>query len=193
MRRLLALCDRHDLPGFRPHALGYLGWGLAQGGDLAEGVALMESAIKAFDAMEYTLAIGAHLANLADALRRLGRLDEAKAMSTRAVELVETSGNDVWAAPEILRVDALIEQEIRQDDRHTAAHGLQRAVERAREIGSPVFERRCLLNLVAAAGDPEVVRAAKERLAALSYLDNLPDLVASVMGGAHCSASPAVA
>src|SRR5208283_3313545 len=112
-----------------PHALGFLGWGLAQQGELEEGVALMKSAIEGFDAMEYTLSLGAHLANLADALRRLGRIDQAKAASGRAIEIMELCGDEDWCAPEILRVDALIERELRQDDRRLAVERLQHAVE----------------------------------------------------------------
>ena len=60
-RRNVAVSDQHDLPGFRPHGLGFLGWGLAQKGEYEEGIVLMTSAVKAFDAMEYTLGVCAHL------------------------------------------------------------------------------------------------------------------------------------
>ena len=190
MQRLLALCDEQDLPGFRPHALGFLGWGLAQKGEVAEGVARMEEAIAAFDAMEYTLCLGAHLANLADGLRRLGRFDEAKAASTRAIEVMATSGSEYWAEPEILRVDALIERELRQDNRKAAVDGLNRAIEAARRLNAPVFERRCLISLLEAADDPDVRREAQERLAALSHLDHLPELVEAVMTPASPAPAP---
>ena len=187
-RRLLALCDQHDLPGFRPHAQGFVGWGLAQTGELAEGVALMEAAAKGFEAMEYTLGVGAHLANLADALRRLGRLDDAKAVSERAIDIVRNCGGGAWSEPEVLRVDALIERDIGQDNRKGAADRLWSAAECARRMGSPVFERRCLTSLVEVGSDPELVRRADERLGALAHLDRLPALVEAVMAEAHAPA-----
>ncbi len=187
-RRMLALCDQHDLPGFRPHALGFLGWGLTQAGELAEGVAMMESAAKGFDAMEYTLGVGAHLANLADALRRLGRLDDAKAVSARAIDIVRNCGVSVWSEPEILRVDALIKRDLGQDSRKGAADRLWRAAEDARRMGSPVFERRCLVSLIEVGRDPEIERKAHERLGALHHLDRLPALVESIIADAHAPA-----
>ncbi len=183
-QRLLAVCEQHDLPGFRPHALGFLGWGLAQSGQNAEGVALMERAIREFDAIDYKLALGAHLANLADALRRMGRLDEAKAYSTRALDNLRDN-NAGWAEAEILRVDALIEHDLSQGDGTKTAGRLQRAAEGARRIGSPVFERRCLLSLVEVGGDKAAIAKAKERLSALAHLDHMPELVEAIMSEAR--------
>ncbi len=177
-QRLLAVCEQHDLPGFRPHALGFLGWGLAQSGQYAEGVAFMERAIREFDAIDYKLALGAHLTNLAEALRRMGRLDEAKAYSARAVDNLRDH-NAGWAEPEILRVDALIEHDLSQGDTTETVERLQRAADQARRIGSPVFERRCLLSLIEVGGDR--TGKAQERLHALAHLDQMPELVDAIM------------
>ena len=179
-RKVVAVSEQHDLPGFRPHGLGFLGWGLAQKGEYEEGIVLMTSAVKAFDAMEYTLGVCAHLVNLADAQRRVGRLEEAKAASARAIEIISSSGN-AWAEAEILRVDALIEADRSASGRRDAASRLWFAAERARAIGSPVFERRCLLSLVEVGGDPDILRKARERLGALAPFDHLPELVDAVM------------
>ena len=183
-QRLLAVCEQHDLPGFRPHALGFLGWGLAQSGQYAEGVALMERAIREFDAIDYKLALGAHLTNLAEALRRMGRLDEAKAYSARAIDNLRDK-NSGWAEAEILRVDALIEHDLSQGDTSEAVERLERAAEQARRIGSPVFERRCLLSLVEVGGATAAAAKAEERLAALAHLDRMPELVDAIMSEAR--------
>ena len=183
-QRLLAVCEQHDLPGFRPHALGFLGWGLAQSGQYAEGVALMERAIREFDAIDYKLALGAHLTNLAEALRRMGRLDEAKAYSARAIDNLRDK-NAGWAEAEILRVDALIEHDLSQGDTTETVERLERAAERARRIGSPVFERRCLLSLVEVGGATAAAAKAEERLAALAHLDRMPELVDAIMSEAR--------
>jgi predicted ATPase len=183
-RRNLDLCDQHDLRGFRPHALGFLGWGLAEQGEIAEGVARMESAVRAFDAMDYTLGVAAHLAHLADALRRAGRLEEAKAVSARAIENMQAYASSGWAEADIIRVDALIELERPNGDRRETLQRLLRAAHAARAIGSPVFERRCLVSLVEAGGDSALVDAAEQRLRALAHLDRLPELVEAVMSEA---------
>ncbi len=183
-QRLLAVCEQHDLPGFRPHALGFLGWGLAQSGQYAEGVALMERAIREFDAIDYKLALGAHLTNLAEALRRMGRLDEARAYSARAIDNLRDK-NAGWAEAEILRVDALIEHDLSQGDATETVERLERAAERARRIGSPVFERRCLLSLVEVGGASAATARAQERLAALAHLDRMPELVDAIMSEAR--------
>ena len=76
-RRLILLADQHRLGDFRAHGTGFFGWALCQRGDLAQGVAAIEQAVAAFDAKKYHLSLAGHLANLADAQRRLGRLDQA--------------------------------------------------------------------------------------------------------------------
>ncbi len=186
-RRNVAVSDQHDLPGFRPHALGFLGWGLAQRGEYEEAIVLMKSAVKAFDAMEYTLGVCVHLSNLADALRRAGRLDEAKAVSARGIERAQSSGA-AWSESEIVRIDALIEADLSPDGRQRAAGRLWTAAERARAIDTPVFERRCLISLVEVGGDPDLLRKAEARLHALAHLDHLPELVDAVMADARVAA-----
>ena len=109
--RLMRLCDQHKLSGYRPHALAFLGWADCQVGRLEEGVSRIQAAVDAFDSVGYRLSVPAHLSNLADGLRRLGRLTEAKAASARAVETT-VSGAAVWLEPEIRRVDALIDLEL---------------------------------------------------------------------------------
>jgi tetratricopeptide (TPR) repeat protein len=183
-RKLVAVSDQHDLPGFRPHALAFLGWGLAQRGEFEEGIVLMNSAIRAFDAMEYTLGVCAHLGNLGEALRLVGRLDEAKAASARAIEMAQASGG-AWSESEIFRIDALIEADRWPDGRQLAAQRLWTAAERARAIGAPVFERRCLVSLVEVGGDPNILHKAEARLRALAHLDHLPELVEAVMADAR--------
>lgn len=137
--------------------------------------------------MEYTLGVCAHLVNLADALRRAGRLEEAKAASARATDIIRSSGG-AWAKAEIRRVDALIEADRSAAGRQAAPERLWAAAERARAIGSPVFERRCLVSLVEIGGDPGLVRRAEERLCALAPFDRLPELVDAVMADAQAPA-----
>jgi class 3 adenylate cyclase/predicted ATPase len=177
-KRLVELCKQHNFGSFRAHALGFLGWALSENGELAKGVELMETAIQDFDAIDYALGIASHLANLADGQRRAGRLCDAKTTVARAIEMIDASGCG-WCEPEVLRIMAMIEGEL-SSDRHHASGMLWRSAERARQIGMPVFERRCLLSLQEL-GDSRHQLKAKPRLRQMVHLDQLPELVDSIM------------
>ena len=71
-RNLLALAEQHRLNGFRAHAAAFVGWALCQGGNPGQGIPMIAKAIAAFDSVQFRLAEAGHLANLADAQRRVG-------------------------------------------------------------------------------------------------------------------------
>jgi tetratricopeptide (TPR) repeat protein len=179
-RQLIALSEQHKLDGYRPHAMAFLGWALCQSGELERGIEYIERAVKAFDSVEYRLGVAGHLANLADAQRKVGRLVAAKASSTRAIEMTFASANG-WLAPEVLRVDALIDYEAAVGNADAAIERLGMAVQRARQLGSPVFERRCLSSLIEI-GDAAPNVETEKRLREMSHLANLKDLVESTVG-----------
>ena len=120
-----------------------------------------------------------HLAHLADGQRRLGRLRDAKTAAARAVEMID-AGVGGWCEPEVLRIMAMIEGEL-SSDRGRVSDMLWRVGERARQIGMPVFERRCLLSLRELGGDSPRQREAETRLRQMAHLDHLPELVDSIM------------
>jgi class 3 adenylate cyclase/predicted ATPase len=144
-RRLVTLADQHKLGGFRGHGLALLGWALCQRGDFAQGIATMRQGIAALDAIEYRMVVGGYLGNLADALRRVGMLREAQSSCTRGIEML--SQGIRWLEPELLRIEALIAGELEPERPDKAAAMLRAAAERARQIDSPVMERRCLVSL----------------------------------------------
>ena len=181
-QRLIALAEQHRLGGFRAHGAAFLGWALTQRGETEQGIVLIDEAIKRFDAAEYRLGVAGHLANMAEAQRKIGRLSAAKASSTRAFEMRLASGNG-WLEPELRRIDALIEFQLFPDQRERASEMLRLAARLACEMGSPVFERRCLLSL------REIGEAAEENdetqaLRQTAHLDNLKALVDSIVGTA---------
>jgi class 3 adenylate cyclase/tetratricopeptide (TPR) repeat protein len=178
-KRLIALSEQHNIGAFRAHALGFLGWALCENGELAKGVELMETAIQDFDSIDYTLGIAGHLANLADGRRRAGRLRDAKTAAARAIEMIDASVCG-WCEPEVVRITAVIEGEL-SSDRHHASGMLWHGAERARQIGMPVFERRCLLSLRELGGDSRRQLEAEFRLRQMAHLDHLPELVDSIM------------
>jgi class 3 adenylate cyclase/predicted ATPase len=179
-KRLIALADQHRLGGFRAHGVGFMGWALSQQGEPEKGIALMTQAIERFDAAEYRLGVAGHLANLADAQRLAGRLSEAKASATRALDTAFVSGNG-WLEPELRRIDALIVSELSSEHRSQAVELLAQACRSAREKRTPVFERRCLRSLQDLG---ELAQENYEPLARLAHLDDLKVLVDRIVGSA---------
>jgi tetratricopeptide (TPR) repeat protein len=181
-KRLIALADQHRLGGFRAHGAAFLGWALSQHGEPEQGIALMDQAIQRFDAAEYRLGVAGHLANMAEAQRRIGRLSEAKASAARAIDLTLVSGNG-WLEPELRRIAALIDGELSFENRALAVELLRQAGQLAHKMGSPVFERRCLLSLRDIGGlaqNPET----HSRLRDTAHLDDLKSLVDCIVGSA---------
>jgi len=143
-RRLMQLAEQHRLAGFRAHGLGFFGWSLCQQGQLAQGIAAIEQAVAAFDAVSFRLAEAGHLANLAQALRQQGRLEEARASAHRAMELVPEGSQ--WLEPEVLRIAGLVEADA-EPAGEKAEQLLRRALAAAQRLDFPIQERRCLLSL----------------------------------------------
>ncbi len=181
-RRLETLAARHNISIFGAHGKAFVGWALAQRGDLEEGIALQEQAISAFDSMDYVIAVGGHLTNLAESQMLAGRFAEAKATVARAIRLGR-KGASLWGQFETSRVEALIDFKLRPDAPEQAVVSLRRAAALAKEAGSPVFERRCLVSLQSL---PPLWRAPpfELRLQELDYLADLPTRIASAMSEA---------
>jgi class 3 adenylate cyclase/tetratricopeptide (TPR) repeat protein len=186
-RRLLQLAEQHRLAGFRAHGMGFFGWALSQSGQLAQGVAAMEQAVAAFDAVSFRLAEAGHLANLADAQRRLGRVRDARGSSQRAIDLVPEGSQ--WLEAEVLRVAGLVAAE--QDPKTDEAESLlRRAVESAQRMGFPVLERRCLASLAHHLAQRRPDQKIEARLQALSHLQDLHRRVEqALLAPAHGAAS----
>jgi class 3 adenylate cyclase/tetratricopeptide (TPR) repeat protein len=170
-RRLIQLAEQHRLSGFRAHGTAFFGWALCQRGELAQGIAAIEQAVAAFDAISFHLALAGHLANLADAQRRLGRIREAHASCRRALELLPEGSR--WLEPEVRRVAGLVAADLQATKLDDAEAMFRGAVSSAQHFGFPVMERRCLSSLAKFLGshrsDPDV----DARLRALAHLDNL--------------------
>jgi class 3 adenylate cyclase/tetratricopeptide (TPR) repeat protein len=179
-RQLINLSEAHKLDGYRPHAVAFLGWAQCHCGELDQGIANIAKAIGAFDSVDYRLGVAGHLANLADAQRKAGRLIEAKESSVRAIDMTFASASG-WLEPEVQRIDALIDCDLSPRNAARAVESLQKAAWRARELGSPVLERRCLLSLRDRGGVGEEGVEIQRRLHELAQFDNLKALVQSTI------------
>jgi len=179
-KNLLALAEQHRLYGFRAHGAAFVGWALCQGGQPEQGIPMITRAIAAFDSVEFRLAEAGHVANLADAQRRVGRLDEAAANSERALELMALGSR--WLEPELRRVQALVAADRSPSEPERAESLLRGAVGCARDFGYPVLERRCLESLQTFLGSSGRRDAGVDaRLGELSRLGDLRRRVASAM------------
>ena len=167
--RLIALAEQHQFAPFRAHGLGNRGWAMCQHGDLRAGAAALTEAISILDGIEFRLSISGYLGNLADALRRLGDLRGAEAASARAIEMMSAS-SFLWLEPELRRIEALIASET---SRRRGERMLREAVDCARALEFPVFERRCLLSLETCLGPDRQDGQAQARLRALADFGNL--------------------
>jgi class 3 adenylate cyclase/tetratricopeptide (TPR) repeat protein len=179
-KSLLALAEQHRLYGFRAHAAAFIGWAFCQEGHPEAGIPMITKAIAAFDSVQFRLAEAGHLANLADALRRVGRLAEAAETGERAMRLL--SEGTQWLEPEVRRVVALVAAARAPQESDHAETLLRAAVKSAQEYRSPVLERRCLLTLqqfLEASGRRD--RAVESRLGALSHYADLRRRVARAM------------
>lgn len=182
-RNLLALAEQHRLYGFRAHGYAFVGWALCQTGNPGQGIPMIARAIEAFDSVQFRLSQAGHLANLADAQRRVGRIAEAGATSERALELMAEGSR--WLEPELRRVQALVSAEL-PGAAERAEGQFRVAISRGRELGFPVLERRCLASFqqfLAASGrrDPAV----DARLAELSHFGDLASRVAGALAASH--------
>ena len=86
-----------------------------------------------------------------------------------------------WLEAEIRRVDALIDFGLAPGE-SGAVGALEHAIERARQMQAPVFERRCLLSLRDEIGAPSNVIDVEKMLRATVEFENLAGLVDDVMG-----------
>lgn len=102
------LCERHGIVMWKPVATFCRGAVASRRqATLAEGVLWMEQAIADFRAIGHLVRLPYHIAVLAEALSRQGRMDEAVQRLHEALELAEAQ-DERWCLPEILRLQASI-------------------------------------------------------------------------------------
>jgi tetratricopeptide (TPR) repeat protein len=179
-RSLLALAEQHRLYGFRAHAAAIIGWALCQRGDLEEGIAMIAKAVAAFDSVQFRMSEAGHVANLADAQRRVGRLSEAAVTCERALQLMPTGTQ--FLESELRRVHALVAAELAPTERDRTETLFRGAVKCAQDYRFPILERRCLASLaqfLEGAGRRDA--SVESRLGELSHLANLDQRVARAM------------
>ncbi len=179
-RQLIALSEQHRLGPFRLFGSAFLGWALCQHGDLEQGVAMLKQAIDKLELIEFRLSIPGHLANLADAQRRQGKVADAQTTCARAFELI-SDGGDRWLEPEVRRIDGLVANDLKSQSTELIEAKFRSAVECAQKLGFPIFELRGLLSLQAFLGPRRQDIEIESRIRELSHLQNLDRRVADAV------------
>jgi class 3 adenylate cyclase/tetratricopeptide (TPR) repeat protein len=170
--QLIAVSEQHRLGPFRLFGSAFLGWALCQHGDLENGIAMLKKAIDKLESIDFRLSLPGHLAILADAQRRQGNTSDAKNTCERALALI-ADGTDRWIEPEVRRVDALVEADLKAQSAEKIEAKFREAVESARKLGFPVFEFRTLLSLQDFLGPNRKDIEVESRVKKLSHLQNL--------------------
>jgi tetratricopeptide (TPR) repeat protein len=149
---VIAHATEHGLPYWMPIALELRGWALVERGEIERGIGDLEHGLGSWTAGA-GLGRSRHLANLAAAKVRAGRLDQARALLEECKALATATG-ERYHEPEIHRLDAeLVLAEAGSADRappgarERAEALLHAAIECAGRQGSRTLELRALTAL----------------------------------------------
>ncbi len=178
--RLIALADEHRLTSFRAIGTAHLGAALGQRGDLEAAVSALHEAIASLDKIGFQLVMSTYLGRLADAQRRLGKLDVAAQNCARAIAMMRAS-TSLWFEPELRRIEALIAAERTPHEPERAEMMLRDATACARRLEFPIMERWCLLSLKSHLGPDRKDTDIESRLATLAYLEDAAERLAARM------------
>jgi predicted ATPase len=171
-QQLIALADQHRLGPFRLFGSAFMGWALCQEGDLENGIAMLTKAIDRLESIDFRLSLPGHLAILADAQRRQGKLEEAKKTCARGLRMI-SEGTDLWIEAEVRRIDALIAADMKVESAEKVEAKFREAIECARSLGFPIFELRSLLSLQNFLGPNRKDIEIEARLKKLAHLQSL--------------------
>jgi lambda repressor-like predicted transcriptional regulator len=180
---LIALALEHGMGSFLPMGHGFLGRAACMHGHFERGERLLADAIDALTSIGFNLMLSGYLAWHADALRQLGRLEQAHGVIRRALSLM-AHGDAMWLEPEARRIEALIVAEL--EGVGPALALLQGAADLARNMQSSVLERRCLATFCELGGESGAAIA--HRLDSLADLSDLPVRISAAL--AQSSAGP---
>jgi tetratricopeptide (TPR) repeat protein len=150
LERALHVGRLASLPIWRPWTMAALGAAYAEDRRVAEGVALLEDAIREAEATRFMFGQSRRMAWLAEAHRLAGRGDEAAALARRAVDLAVTHherGHEAWAWHTLAQAEA-------------AADHYRRAMSLAEELEMRPLVGHCHLGLGRLQGGPEHLAAA---------------------------------
>ncbi len=140
---LLELSQEHDFPMMRGAGMFFSGWATADGGELEQGVALMEQGLALYSAVRH-INRPHMLAVLASAKADLGKPDEGFELLEEALASIEVSGERWWLA-ELHRLRGRLLVARGQHDESEAC--FRRAIEVSSEQRARMLELRAATSL----------------------------------------------
>ncbi|HSF03975.1 MAG TPA: hypothetical protein VLA62_13265, partial [Solirubrobacterales bacterium] len=152
LEHALRVSQLANVPLWRPWATAALGAAYAEARRTAEGIALLDEAVRAAEATRFMFGQSRRVAWLAEAHRLAGRIDEAAALARRAVDLAVTHrerGHEAWAWHTLARAEA-------------AADHYRRALTLAEELEMRPLVAHCHLGLGRLQGAPAHLATAAE-------------------------------
>lgn len=143
--KLHELCEHHGIVMWQPVATFCRGAVASTQPEVrAEGIILMQQAIEDFRAIGHLVRLPYHIAVLAEALSRQGRVEEAAQKAHEALELAYVQ-EERWCLPEIFRLQASIA--LVQDLPDTTEDLLLKSIAAADEIHSVTWRLRACNDL----------------------------------------------
>jgi class 3 adenylate cyclase/tetratricopeptide (TPR) repeat protein len=158
---LLELSKVHNFPMMRGAGMFFLGWAAADGGDLKQGIALMEQGLVLFSAVRRLLR-SYLLSMLASAKADLGKPGEGLEMLEDALASAEVSG-ELWCQAELHRLRGQLLGTRGQHDESESC--FQSAVEISRAQGARMLELRAATSLARLWSDQDRNAEARDLLA----------------------------
>jgi hypothetical protein len=152
--QLEELVGRSSIVIWRPMALFFRGAiACTESAGLEAGIRDLRRSIDEFGAINHLARMPYHLAVLAEALSRTGRLDEAGATIASAREHA-IAQNEKWCLPEVLRIEASIHAASGDMERAKASFSAAMAV--AEETGALSWQLRIAIDRARLLGNAEL-------------------------------------
>ncbi|MFQ5972389.1 MAG: AAA family ATPase [Alphaproteobacteria bacterium] len=145
-REAISLCTEHGNPNYAAIANMLSGWAMAVEGEAKAGIGQIERGLADFKALGFNRRLPFYLALLADVLARAGKVDEGLDTVSKALELVERTGEHSWEA-EIHRMRGELLLRASSGGGAGAEACFERALAIAREQGTRSLELRAATSL----------------------------------------------
>ncbi len=142
---LLALADEYGLPFFRPLALSFRGWALAEEGQIAEGIAEMRWGITESQNAGVS-ARSIELAPLAECYARLGDVENGLRIVAEGLAQVDRTGERTCEA-ELHRLNGELLLVQYMPSTSEAESAFRRAIEIAQQQSAKSWELRATMSL----------------------------------------------
>jgi class 3 adenylate cyclase/tetratricopeptide (TPR) repeat protein len=182
--RLEALAEQHRLQNFRIIGQAFKGWALCQSGDLQQGIAILDKAVRELEAVDFWLSLPGHMAVLADAMRQAKRYRDAADVCERALRHIALSGERLHE-PELKLVRAAVAADAKGHVDDSIREMLHSAVASAQELSLPFCEHRAWRTMRSYVGNDCLGAEGEQRLEELSALNDLEERAGRIIGASY--------